>query len=108
MATTKPAHRYAENGKRIRRARKLTGLSQFNFGLEIGVTRRQMIRLENGEHLPSRPVRDRIEKRAGLSKGEIRSADDDEEGSLMAALQARIDEVQSLLNSFALSNKETA
>ena len=84
METTQ--HRFAENGKVIRRARRRTGLSQENFAVQVGTTRRHMIRLENGEHLPTRALRDRILEQTG-SQDEIRSSDDeDEESSLTVDL----------------------
>jgi len=75
-------HPFRENGARIKRARKRTGLSQELFAVEVGTTRRHMIRLENGEHLPSSALRDRIAERTGQSRDEFQSSDDDEEAAL--------------------------
>jgi len=83
METAEHAHRFAENGKSIRRARKRTGLSQENFAAQIGTTRRHMIRLENGEHLPTRALRDRIVEQTG-GEDEIRSSDDEDEESALS------------------------
>lgn len=72
---------FAENGARIQRARKLTGESQETFAAMIGTTRRHMIRLERGQHLPGAELRDRIVARTGTAE-QIHSADDDEEVDL--------------------------
>lgn len=48
----------------------------------IGTTRRHMIRLENGEHLPGIELRDRIVEAAGAEKSSVQSSDDDEEAVL--------------------------
>jgi transcriptional regulator with XRE-family HTH domain len=70
-AITTPAerqHPYRENGRKIRRARRLTGLSQQDFAVELGSSRRHLIRLENGQHLPSPPTRDRIVDLTGTTE----------------------------------------
>lgn len=69
-AAATPAHRYPyqENGSRLRKARRLTGLSQENFALKLGITRRHLIRLENGANLPSPPTRDRIVELTGTTE----------------------------------------
>lgn len=82
-------HRFSENGQRIRRARHLTGWSQENFAPRVGVTRRQMIKLENGEHRPRAAVRDRIVELTGTEE-QIESVDDEDEDALMRALIARV------------------
>lgn len=80
--STFAAHPFSENGARIRRARKRTGLSQERLAAEIGTTRRHMIRLENGQHLPSGQLRDRIAQATGQPAETFQSADDDEEADL--------------------------
>lgn len=74
--------RFKQNGSRIRRARRSIGVSQEAFAERIGTTRRHMIRLEKGHHLPGTGLRDRIvaevEKNGGKADG-IQSHDDDEE-----------------------------
>lgn len=80
--TTERQFPFSENGARIRSARRRTGLSQEKFAPAVGTTRRHMIRLENGEHLPSRELRDRIAEATGQPSGSIQSADDEDEDSL--------------------------
>lgn len=70
---------HAENGRRIREARKQRKLSQTLLGDAAGVTYRQIIRYENGEHLPSGDVRDRLADALGLDPALIESADDSQE-----------------------------
>lgn len=77
MATALP-RRYAEVGARIRRARERSGISQERFAPMIGITRRHLIRLENGEHHPSPDLRARIAEHTG-EKPESFSVDEDEE-----------------------------
>lgn len=79
--------RFRENGRKIRAARQLTGLSQENFAPLIGTGRRHMIKLENGEHRPSGRLRDRIVEVTGTEE-RIESSDDEEEDELMNALIA--------------------
>jgi transcriptional regulator with XRE-family HTH domain len=74
---------FADNGARIRRARKRKGLSQENLALTVGTSRRHMIRLENGQHLPSGPLRDGIAAACDIEPSEIQSADDEDEDSQM-------------------------
>lgn len=56
-------------------------MSQERFADVIGTTRRHMIRLENGEHLPSVALRDRIAEATGETRDKFQAADDDEESS---------------------------
>lgn len=71
---------FAKNGARIKSVRRRAGISQERLAAEVGTTRRHLIRLENGEHLPGRALRDRIlaATRVDTSAG-IESADDDAE-----------------------------
>lgn len=78
LATAANKFPFALNGARIRRARHLTGLSQEAFAPLIGTSRRHMIRLERGQHLPGGPLRDRIVDFTQTEE-QILSADDDEE-----------------------------
>lgn len=73
---TRQPHPFAENGARIRSARRRSGKSQEGLAAEVGTTRRHMIRLENGEHLPSGELRDRIAEHTGQPKETFQSADD--------------------------------
>ncbi len=82
LPDTTPKFRFRENGRRIRAARRLTGLSQENFAPLIGTGRRHMIKLENGEHRPSGELRDRIVEVTG-TKEQIESSDDDKEEDLL-------------------------
>lgn len=84
--------RHSENGLRIFRARRRKGLSQVALGEAAGISHRQIVRLENGEHLPSGEHRDRIAEALGVDRQEIQSSDDDEESDplppdLVEALQ---------------------
>lgn len=84
--------RFRENGRKIRVARRTTGLSQENFATRIGTGRRHMIKLENGEHRPSGVLRDRIVEVTGTEE-QIESSDDDKEEDLLPrALLKRIAE----------------
>jgi len=81
MATR--VHPFNGNGTMIRRLRKRAGISQERLAAQVGTTRRHMIRLENGEHLPSALLRDRIAEAVGDERGEIRAADEDDEEAAM-------------------------
>ena len=59
---------FAENGARIRRARQSTGLSQENFAPKVGVSRRELIRLEKGTHKPRKDLHDRIVEVTGTEE----------------------------------------
>lgn len=80
LATAASKFPFALNGARIKRARGLTGLSQEVFAPLIGTTRRHMIRLERGQHLPGAALRDRIVESTGTEE-QIQSADDEEDES---------------------------
>jgi transcriptional regulator with XRE-family HTH domain len=77
LATAASKFPFALNGAKIRKARLATGLSQEAFAPLIGTTRRHMIRLERGQHLPKAELRDRIVERTGTTE-QIQSADDEE------------------------------
>ncbi len=85
LATAAQKFPFAQNGARIQKARKRTGLSQENFAAEIRTTRRHMIRLERGQHLPKSDLRDRIVERTGTDE-QIQSADDEEDADLSMSL----------------------
>lgn len=85
LATAAVKFPFAANGARIQKARKRTGLSQETFAPMIGTTRRHMIRLERGQHLPKSELRDRIVEVTGTTE-QIQSADDDEEVDLSMSL----------------------
>lgn len=85
LATAANKFPFAANGARIRKARQLTGLSQESFAPKIGTTRRHMIRLERGQHLPGGDLRDRIVEESGTTE-QIQSADDEEEADLSVSL----------------------
>jgi transcriptional regulator with XRE-family HTH domain len=91
MATR--VHPFTGNGAIIRRLRKRTGISQERLAAQVGTTRRHMIRLENGEHLPSTVLRNRIAEVVGDSRSEIKAADEDDEE---AAMPLNTDEFQML------------
>lgn len=74
--------RFAENGTRIFRARRLKGYTQMQVCDLAGVSHRQYVRLENGEHLPGAALRDRLADVLGVTREEIKSGDDDEEAQL--------------------------
>jgi transcriptional regulator with XRE-family HTH domain len=77
MATR--VHPFSVNGAALRRLRKRAGISQERLAAQVGTTRRHMIRLENGEHLPSRVLRDRLAEALDVSRSEIKSAEEDDE-----------------------------
>lgn len=85
--STFAARRYAEVGSRIRAAREKTGLSQERFAPVIGITRRHLIRLENGEHHPSPELRERLAEHTG-EPAEHFSLDDDSEAVRMTSASA--------------------
>ena len=71
--------KHAENGMRIFRARRRKGLSQVALGHAAGISHRQIVRLENGEHLPSGEHADRLAEALGIDRKEIGSSDDEDE-----------------------------
>lgn len=84
--------RHADNGRVIFKARRRKGLTQMQVCAIAGVSHRQYVRLENGEHLPGGGLRDRLADAFGVKPNEIKSSDDDEEDSplppdLVSALQ---------------------
>jgi transcriptional regulator with XRE-family HTH domain len=87
--------RFRENGRKIRRARHLIPgrdgrpISQDDFAVKIGTGRRHMIKLENGEHRPSGPLRDRIVEVSGTTE-QIESSDDEEEDMLLELINSLI------------------
>lgn len=54
--------KYPESRDAYRKARRQANprISQENLALAVGITRRHMIRIENGEHRPLPELRDRI------------------------------------------------
>jgi transcriptional regulator with XRE-family HTH domain len=85
MATA-AGFKYGEVGARIRRARKSKGFSQERFAPLIGITRRHLIRLENGEHHPSPELRERLAEHTGEAAAHFSLDEDDEESDLVADL----------------------
>ena len=78
---------HAENGQKIARARQLLPgrrgpLSQSDFAALVGLSERHLIRIENGERLPSAETRDRIVTATGTTE-EIAAFDDEDEESRM-------------------------
>jgi transcriptional regulator with XRE-family HTH domain len=91
---------FQENGARIRQARQQAQKSQERLAAEVSTTRRHMIRLENGEHLPSGALRDRIAEATGQPAESLQSADDEDESSMRRSLSDdlhRLAQVASLL-----------
>lgn len=87
MAT--PEKRFADNGARIRKAREAMRpyCSQERFAPLIGTSRRHLMRLEGGYHLPRKGMRDRIVDVTGTDE-QIKAADDEEEDMLKALAAA--------------------
>ena len=77
--------RHSDNGRRIFDSRRDRKLTQMQVCALAGVSHRQYVRLENGEHLPSGDLRDRLAEVFGVPRESIKSADDDEESPLAAA-----------------------
>lgn len=107
MTTTDTPAKYADNGSRIRRARKRTGQSQENFALAIGITRRHMIRLENGEHLPSKALVARIAEATDTPETDYESFDGDDEGD-RSVRPSLAQDLQSLASLAALMESNPA
>ena len=63
---------HAQNGLVIWRARRRKGMTQVELAAAAGVSRIQMIKLENGMHLPRPKTRDRIESALGLPAGTVK------------------------------------
>jgi transcriptional regulator with XRE-family HTH domain len=93
MSVAEPAPKYADLGRKLRSARKRCGISQENLAIKVGITRRHLIRLEFGQHLPSMPLRTAIAEATGVDAGTFRVAADDEdeeESDAVAALMKAI------------------
>lgn len=93
-ATAVTQHPFRDNGQKIRRARQLITsprlaanhrpdrpISGQDFAPLVGCSTRHLVRLENGEHLPSGALRDRIVEVTGTTE-QIESSDDEEEAAL--------------------------
>lgn len=80
MGAVAPRRKYADVGARIREARLSRGFSQERFAPVIGITRRHLIRLENGEHHPSAELRERLAEHTGETPAffSLDDADDEE------------------------------
>lgn len=100
-ATAQP--KYFDLGQRIRRARKRAGISQERLAGLVGITRRHLIRIENGEHLPSRELRNRLAESTASPRDELAVDEDDEEAdpvanemsrALMSALRIALRELE--------------
>ena len=63
---------HAQNGLVIWRARKRKGLTQVELAEAAEIGRIQMIKLENGMHLPSERTRDLLEQALDLKAGTIK------------------------------------
>jgi transcriptional regulator with XRE-family HTH domain len=63
---------HAANGLVIWRARRRGGATQEVLARESGISRIQIIKLENGMHLPRPDTRDRMEAFLGLKPGTIK------------------------------------
>ena len=61
------AVKYPEVRAAYRKARLQAHISQENLALKVGVSRRHMIRIENGEHRPAPDLRDRIAAALGVA-----------------------------------------
>jgi transcriptional regulator with XRE-family HTH domain len=85
MKATTRERPFAKNGRIIRRFREQLEpkVSQERFADIVKTSRRHMIRLEQGYHLPSRDLRDRIAEAVGTTPEAIQSSDDDEESESM-------------------------
>lgn len=70
---------FSEQGKRLKRARERTGVSQENFAPLIGTTRRHLIRLEKGWHKPGRELLLRIAESTGKDADSFGYTDPDDE-----------------------------
>ena len=69
--------KYPESRQAYRTARKRGHISQERLAAEIGITRRHMIRIENGEHRPLPGLRDRIAEVLGVDPATLPAADPD-------------------------------
>jgi hypothetical protein len=79
---TPSKHRFAESGAAYRAARHPDPdsppiLSQAKLAEAVGTTRRHIIKIENGEHRPGRPLRNRIADVLGVERSTLPCAADD-------------------------------
>src|SRR5688500_16568905 len=86
-------------GQRIRWARERKGISQEGLAEKIGTSRRHMIRIEKGQHVPRPALLARIAEETGQPIALLNGGDDDEEDesdsvalALVTALMQRLDE----------------
>ena len=90
VAMAKTPNRHSGTAVRIKQLRLSTGLSQERFAPHVGITRRHLIRLENGEHRPQRQLAARIEAvveeltGAPVREHILGDEDEDEDASTMA------------------------
>lgn len=71
--------KYPEVREAYRRARKRAQprISQERLAEAVGITRRHMIRIENGEHRPLPELRDRIAEVVGADPADLPAAEQD-------------------------------
>ena len=69
--------KYPESRVAYRKARMraVPRISQENLALAVGITRRHMIRIENGEHRPLPELRDRIAEVLGVDPETLPTAE---------------------------------
>jgi XRE family transcriptional regulator, regulator of sulfur utilization len=70
--------RWIEIGSRIREVRNQAGLSQKALAVKVGTSRRHIIRLERGDHRPTRSMLTRIAKATGQEPSAIDPEADEE------------------------------
>ena len=71
MSTTYIKYPEIREAYRRARARSNPRISQERLALAVGITRRHMIRIENGEHRPSPELRDRIADVLGADRSAL-------------------------------------
>jgi transcriptional regulator with XRE-family HTH domain len=76
--TSSSSPRFADVGARIREARQAAGLTQEAFADSISTSRRHVMRLERGDHRPSRSMVDRIAEVTGRPVSFFDKPDDGE------------------------------
>jgi transcriptional regulator with XRE-family HTH domain len=101
--STTSERKFGEIGARIRQARLGRGFSQERFAPIIGVTRRHLIRLENGEHHPSAELRDRLAEHTGERADHFSLDEDDEESDPVASLTDALNAIVAAAVAKALS-----
>lgn len=71
--------KYPESRDAYRKARRKAqpSISQERLAGEVGITRRHMIRIENGEHRPAPALRDRIAEALGADPSSLPAAEVD-------------------------------